>query len=260
MSLTGDCAAVIPCLNEAPTVAAVVRGVLGHLPAVWVVDDGSTDGTSSVARDSGAEVVRFNRSQGKGDAIRAGIVAAGARGFRWILLLDGDGQHAVEDIPHLITAAEQTGVEMLIGNRMPQSEAIPWLRRQVNRWMSRDLSRWTGLDVPDTQCGFRLIQVAAWNAVLPQGSGFLIESSMLVAFAAAGYRVGHAPVRVLPRTRGQSRIRSLRDTVRWLRWRRKARREFRRQPVLAGGTVPGSGRTNPSGSTGLGRLGSRLPG
>jgi hypothetical protein len=74
--------------------------------------------------------------------------------------------------------------------------------------------------IPDSQCGFRLVRLAAWNRALPGGGGFLIESDMLVRFREEGFRVEHAPVQVLARCNGHSRIRVARDTVRWWRWRR----------------------------------------
>ncbi len=61
--------------------------------------------------------------------------------------------------------AGQTGASLVIGSRMHNARAIPWLRRQVNRWMSRQLSRCAGRCLPDTQCGFRLIHLATWAAL-----------------------------------------------------------------------------------------------
>lgn len=228
MALAAYCAAVIPCLNEAATIGPIVREVLTHVPVVWVVDDGSDDDTGHLAQSAGARVIRHPRPQGKGAALREGVRIAGAEGFHWVLILDGDGQHSTDDIPTLLATAETTGAPMVVGNRMGQADRLPWLRRQVNRLMSWDLCQWTGTEVPDTQCGFRLVEIAAWNRARPSGEAFLIESGMLVAFAAAGLRVINAPIQVLPRTRGRSHIRSVRDTVAWFRWRRSARRNFRR--------------------------------
>ncbi len=218
---------VIPCLNEAATVGEVVRGARAWVPRVIVVDDGSTDGTAAQALEAGATVCRRTCRGGKGAAIHEGIHAAGLAGYEWVLLMDGDGQHAPGDIPSLLTAAERTRADLVIGNRMDDAASIPWLRRRVNRWMSRDLSRWLGLAIPDSQSGFRLLRVAAWERANPSGDGFVIESEMIVAFAAAGLRIADTPVRVLPRFRGRSRIQAWRDTVRWWRGRRRARAGFK---------------------------------
>jgi glycosyltransferase involved in cell wall biosynthesis len=82
MDWTSGCVAVIPCLNEAGSIGAVVAGVRKHLPTVLVVDDGSVDGTDGVARAAGAEVIRHSRCQGKGAAIRSGLCLGGGAGRR----------------------------------------------------------------------------------------------------------------------------------------------------------------------------------
>lgn len=214
------CAAVIPCLNEAGAIAGVVRGVRAHLPSVIVVDDGSCDDTAALARDAGAEVLRHESPRGKGAALRHGWEAARARGFDWALCLDGDGQHSPDDVPALLACAASSGARLVIGNRMDAPDAMPWVRRQVNRWMSRRLSRLAGREFPDSQCGFRLMQLEACAALPLRASHFEIESETLLAFAAAAEPIAFVPVRVIYRG-GRSNIHPWRDTWRWLRWLRR---------------------------------------
>lgn len=225
-----ECIVVIPCLNEAATIAGVVSGARRHVPRVIVVDDGSTDDTAGRAREAGATIRRHARPMGKASAIRTGMHAAREAGAGWAVLMDGDGQHDPADIPALLEAVDRTGADMVIGNRMDEAGKIPWIRRLVNRWMSRDLSRWTGMTIPDTQCGFRVVRLATWESIQPRADGFLMESAMIVAAARAGASIAHAPVGVLPRSAGASRIRVLRDVARWAAWRaRLGRRPMRRR-------------------------------
>src|SRR5947207_2110131 len=98
MNWPAQCATIIPCLNESATIGPLVAAVRQHLPTAFVIDDGSTDNTSSLARNAGAEVVRHAYSRGKGAALQSGWHLARERGFKWALALDGDGQHAPEDI------------------------------------------------------------------------------------------------------------------------------------------------------------------
>lgn len=217
------CAAVIPCFNEGATIAALVVALRQHVPLVVVVDDGSTDNTMVVAADAGATVIRHRRNLGKGAALRTGLSRIRERGFEWAMTLDGDGQHVPADLPAFLQCAEQTGASLVVGNRMHNAHAIPWLRRQVNRWMSRQLSRRAGRHLPDTQCGFRLVRLETWAALPLKTEHFEVESEMLMAFHAAGCRVEFVPIQVI-RNRRDSRIRPLADSVRWWQWWRELAR------------------------------------
>ena len=228
---TRQCAAVIPCFNEAAQIARVVTGVRRHLPRVFVVDDGSTDATAGAAQSAGATVIRRLANGGKGAALRTGWRTARESGFDWVLMLDGDGQHAADDIPCLLDCAAATDARLVVGNRMTHRRAMPWLRRKVNRWMSDHISKLTGMSMPDTQCGFRLAHLATLLQMGMKARHFEIESEMLVAFAAARQPVRFVPVQAIYKA-GTSKIRPMTDAFRWFRWR-----AARRQPgriVLAG--------------------------
>jgi glycosyltransferase involved in cell wall biosynthesis len=211
------CAAVIPCFNEGATIAGLVGAALQHLPQVVVVDDGSTDRTSESAQAAGARMVRHDTNRGKGAALRTGLALAVKQGFEWAVTLDGDGQHAPDDIPAFLRCAGQTGALLIIGNRMHNAQAIPWLRRQVNSWMSRQLSRRAGKPLPDTQCGFRLIHLETWASLSLKTEHFEVESEMLMAFLAAAYSVAFVPIQTIGRRRN-SRIDPLADSLRWWKW------------------------------------------
>jgi glycosyltransferase involved in cell wall biosynthesis len=211
------CAAVIPCLNESASIASLVTAVRRQLPGVLVVDDGSTDETARLAEAAGATVLQHGRNRGKGAALTTGLALALKQNFEWAVTLDGDGQHAPEDVPALLRCAEQTGAALVIGNRMHEAEKIPWLRRWVNRWMSRKLSQCAGRPLPDTQSGFRLIHLQTWAALPLSAKRFEVESETLMAFLAAGRRVEFVPVRAI-RSRRPSHIRPLADSLRWWRW------------------------------------------
>jgi glycosyltransferase involved in cell wall biosynthesis len=212
-----SCAAVVPCWNEAATIGPLVARARSCLPQVIVVDDGSTDRTATVARAAGAAVVRHPRNLGKGAALRTGLTRAAALGFAWAVTFDGDGQHCPADIPAFLERAAATGAALVVGNRMAGAAQMPWPRRVVNRWMSRQLSRRAGVRLPDSQCGFRLLNLAAWQQLRLECDHFEVESETILAFVAAGWRVEFVPIPVIPSSR-PSRIRVVADTLRWLRW------------------------------------------
>lgn len=219
-----QCAAVIPCLNEAAAIESVVRHVRWHLPTVFVVDDGSSDATGAAATGAGAEVLRHEQPRGKGVALQTGLQCARQRGFTWAMTLDGDGQHSPDDIPALLQCAARTGAALVVGNRMIDPRGMPWLRRRVNLWMSHRLSKLAGRPLPDTQCGFRLMKLEPWSRLPLRAAHFEIESEVLLEFIAAGHTVEFAPVRVIYKAE-QSKIHPVRDTLRWFRWLRTTRRK-----------------------------------
>jgi len=221
-----NCAAVVPAFNEGSSIVSLINAIRRHLPVVIVVDDGSTDKTPELARTAGAEVVRHERNLGKGAALKTGLSLALKQGFEWALTLDGDGQHAPDDVPGFTACAEETGARLVVGNRRPDAAAIPWLRRRVNWWMSRKISQRAGRHLPDTQCGFRLIHLETWSGLPLETEHFEVESEMLLAFLAADCRVEFVPIQVINRKRS-SHICPVADTVRWWRWWRKGSPELR---------------------------------
>lgn len=217
MDWVSKCAVVIPCFNEQDNIAPLVIAVKKYFQTVIIVDDGSSDSTATKAESAGATIIRHEHSEGKGAALMAGWEMAKERGFEFAMTMDGDGQHSPDDIPWFLKCAEETGVDLVVGNRMADAKLMPKLRRFVNRWMSRKISRLAGQQFPDSQCGFRLMNLNAWSELPIHASHFEIESEVLLAFARARRRIGFVPIQVIYRNE-RSKISPLRDTVRWFRW------------------------------------------
>ena len=216
------CAAVIPCLNEAASIASVVRAARQYISDVFVIDDGSRDNTCASAREAGALVLRHGQPHGKGEALQTGWKHAQRSGFEWVLTMDGDGQHDAEEIPVFLDAATQTGAELVVGNRMANAQSMPWLRRNVNRWMSKRISKLAGVSLPDSQCGFRLMNLQTWSELPITATHFEIESDVLVTFARRGCAIRFVPIRVIYKSE-RSKIHPVRDTIRWLQWWQRMR-------------------------------------
>jgi glycosyltransferase involved in cell wall biosynthesis len=125
------------------------------------VNDGSTDATAAHAREGGAEVIVHPVNLGKGESIKSGMRHWLAReAIEFIILLDADGQHLPDEIGRFLAAATSTDAGLFVGTRMNDVREMPFVRRTVNRYMSRRISRLCGQDVPDTQCGYRMVQRA----------------------------------------------------------------------------------------------------
>jgi len=231
-------AAIIPAYQDEKHIGDIVRRVRQQLDQVLVVDDGSTDQTAQRAREAGAEVIRHDENRGKGEAIKTGLMhwlaaaspssdTAGVlnREVAWVSLLDSDGQHLPEEIDRFLTAAAgATQPTFLIGNRMNNLTGMPFIRRVVNRYMSRQISRVCKQGIPDTQCGFRMLDHQLIPQLLSGGDRFDYDTEVLIIASRKGYRIESVPITTVY-TDQVSKIRPLRDAVRFLKlmWRyRKA--------------------------------------
>jgi glycosyltransferase involved in cell wall biosynthesis len=206
-------AAVIPALNEASAIASVVEGVRPLVDRVFVVDDGSNDGTADRARAAGAEVLVHETNRGKGYAVRTGLARVFDEGFTHVLMLDGDLQHLPQEAWRLLAEAERTGADVVIGERMFDRSRMPASRYHANRLGSRALSWFVGVPVRDTQCGFRAFRVDMLRTFALHATGYEIETEMLVKVRRRGGRIATVPVSAV--YDGQkSKLRPLADTTR----------------------------------------------
>ena len=181
------------------------------MPDVLVVDDGSSDDTAEQAAEAGATVIRLPENAGKGAALNRGFDEAQAQGFDAVITMDGDGQHAPDDLPTFIEAYARGPHCVLIGNRMADTRSMPAVRRWTNRIMSAWLSRLMRQDVPDTQNGFRLYALEALGPFRARSERFDAESEILLHLAAQGVSIGSVPVSTRYGAE-QSKIRPVRDT------------------------------------------------
>ncbi|CAA9209746.1 MAG: hypothetical protein AVDCRST_MAG42-800 [uncultured Chthoniobacterales bacterium] len=216
-------AAIIPAYFEEKHVGSVVERTLQQIDHVLVVDDGSTDATSENARSAGAVVIKHERNSGKGETIKTGLRHWLERGFQHVIILDADGQHLPEEIARFIAAAPG-GADLLIGTRMNDVRQMPLVRRIVNRYMSRRISRVCGQDVPDTQCGFRMLSARVIPHVLDGAERFDYETEVLFIVSRNGGRIESVPISTVYGDEVSS-IHPVKDTLRFLklmrRWEKK---------------------------------------
>jgi dolichyl-phosphate beta-glucosyltransferase len=186
-----------------------------------VVDDGSTDGTSAVAREHlsspGARVVSNNTNQGKGFAVRRGVLEATGR---TVLITDADLSCPIEEYPSLARAMRDASLDIAIGSR-----SLPDSRVEVHQHRGREtmgktfnvfVRALTGLPYVDTQCGFKLIDRARTRALFERLTvrGFAYDVELLVLATHERLRVGEVPV--VWRNSSDSRVSLLGDSSRML--------------------------------------------
>jgi glycosyltransferase involved in cell wall biosynthesis len=212
---------VIPCLNEAESIARCVMAALGAIERaaiageVIVVDNGSTDASYELAESAGARVVHEPR-RGYGSAYLAGFAAA--RG-EYIVMADADLTYDFQEIPRFL-AELQDGADMVIGNRMGniQPGAMPWHHRYIgNPMLSGLLNLLFHAGVGDAHCGMRALRADRLEQLELRTTGMEFASEMVVRASKAGLRVGELAIEYHPRE-GESKLSSFRDGWRHLRF------------------------------------------
>jgi len=210
-------AVVIPAYNEAATIRDVALRALHQLPTVYVVDDGSSDGTSAQVSDIGVHCIRNAGNCGKGGAIVAGAEAALAAGASGVITLDGDGQHAPEDIPGLLAAADRVPSAIVIGARVRNRDRAPPARRMANAIADFWVSWAAGLRIQDTQSGFRYYPASVFDLPVGHGrsAGFVFESEVLIEAVRHGHGCICVPIdTVYPKQARASHFRPFKDISR----------------------------------------------
>ena len=207
--------AVIPAYNESERVAAVIHGVQKYLP-VLVVDDGSKDDTSQVAREAGAEVYRQEPNQGKGAAIINGFKYALEHGYEAVVTLDADGQHDPDEIPLFLQDYISNGSDLIIGKR--DFSKMPFPRNITNRIGTISFSNAMQQYIPDNQSGYRLHSKRLVNDALLSGEhGFEFEVEIILRCALQGYRISWVPIKTIYNAKPNSKISPLKHIWRFYR-------------------------------------------
>jgi glycosyltransferase involved in cell wall biosynthesis len=214
--------AIIPAYCEGRFIGQVVRQVLQYVQTVLVVDDGSADNTATEAEAAGAKVIRHSTNLGKGAALKTGLDYAVSIEAAFFLFLDGDGQHDPSEIPAFFEAINRSNADLVVGNRMRSLESMPLIRRWTNQFMSWQIGRICKFPIPDSQCGFRLARKELLPVLMAPSNRFEFESESIILAARRGFRLGFVPIRTIY-TDQHSKIRPLRDTIRYLRLIRKYR-------------------------------------
>lgn len=206
---------LIPSYNEAKTVGGIIRELLDKGLSSCVIDDGSTDDTASIAKSSGAIVLRHDKNMGKGASLREGFKYVLKEGFAAALIMDGDGQHETSDIDNFFKKMEDTDADIVIGNRMSDTSSMPLVRNITNKFMSCVISKLCGRKIPDTQCGFKLIKRNVLEDINLESSNYEIESEILIKAAKKGFKIYSVPIKTVYKGE-MSKINPIIDTIRFL--------------------------------------------
>jgi glycosyltransferase involved in cell wall biosynthesis len=207
---------LIPGFNEEKTIGWLVESVRGLGYDVLVIDDGSRDRTALYAREKGAEVMTNPQNLGKGASLRRVFEVAQQRPYDAVIVMDADGQHLPSDIAPFVALYEKERPGVIVGDRMHRSQGMPFVRWVTNGFMSWMISIICRQRVPDTQCGFRLVDMRALRAMKLATDKFEIETEMLMQASDRGFKIASVPITTV--YEGQfSAIHPFKDTLRFFR-------------------------------------------
>lgn len=193
----GPIVALIPAYNEERFIGSMVLAVREYVDEVLVVDDGSRDRTTAIARRAGAVVVRHQANQGKAGAVNTGFAYLRQLTPAAVVMLDGDGQHCAHDIPTVLAPVLDGTADVVVGSRyMAVHSDIPVYRQVGQHGLNLMTNVTSGVSLSDTQSGFRAFSPSAIAQLSFSQSGFSIESEMQFQVRDHKLRVAEVPIKV----------------------------------------------------------------
>ena len=184
--------AVIPAHNEEGSIAEVVEETKKYVDSVVVVDDGSHDNTFLEAGNADV-TLRHVVNMSKGLALLTGIEAALREDADIIVTIDGDNQHDPEDIPRFVNILQEEKLDILFGSRQLNG-SMPHILRFGNWWLTTSTRLLFGINILDTQSGFKVFTREAYNKLKWSSHDYRAESEMIANTAKHGLKYKEIPI------------------------------------------------------------------
>ena len=210
--------ALIPAYNEERGIGPLLSNIKDKGISVIVIDDGSVDKTYEIAKDKSDIVLKNIKNLGKGSSIRRGIIfLLNNMDFDYVITMDADNQHSPRDLDKFLKEADR-GADFVIGNRMGSPRGMPFIRLATNSFMSFIVSKIARQEIPDTQCGFRLIRRIVLESISITTDKFEVESEIIIKAARKGFVIKSVPIESIYFKGYSSNIRPFYDTLRFIKF------------------------------------------
>lgn len=218
---------VLPCLNEADTLAVCIEQARRGLSEnniegeIIVADNGSTDGSIEIAENLGARVVHV-KDKGYGNALMGGIEAARSQ---YVLMGDADASYDFLEIPNYVTKLDE-GYDLVMGCRLPSGggRVLPGAMPSLHRWWGNPMFSWMARlwfksPLNDVHCGMRAFRKDFYEGIDQRCTGMEFATEMTIKASLYGYRIAEIPITLYPdgRKSRPPHLKTFRDGWRHLR-------------------------------------------
>lgn len=208
---------LIPVFNGEKTIKPVIEEIKNFTGNIIVVNDGSLDNTLQILEKLSLRIISHPVNKGKGMSLRTGFdYVVKETSFDYVLVLDADGQHDPKFIPQFLETAQKSDFDIIIGNRMHNLSAMPLIRQLTNKAMSFLISKIARQNIPDSQCGYRLIKRKVIEKIELKSSNFETESEILIKASEEKFKIGSLEISTIY-TGQKSSINSIVDTLRFFK-------------------------------------------
>ena len=206
---------VVPLYNEATVIGQVIDDARGTFANIVCVDDGSSDGSATIARKHGARVIEHPFNLGQGAALQTGMEFVRRQtNARYIVTFDADGQHSVADAAAMVDRARAEDLAIIFGSRfLDDATQVGWSKKLVLKTAAAVTKQQTGLDLTDAHNGLRLLRRDALQQVVLRQDGMAHASEIVSQLACTGLPWAEMPVHIAytdySKAKGQSLLNSV---------------------------------------------------
>jgi glycosyltransferase involved in cell wall biosynthesis len=193
-----DFAIGIPAFNEEKNIASIILKLKKESDTIIVCDDGSSDLTAEIAEKLGAIVVKHEKNQGYGSAIKTIFLQAVKMNVDALVTFDADGQHRIQDIANVIEPIKNNKADIVIGSRfLENSDEIPKYRKIGIKAITGITNVTSGLKISDSQSGFRAYNKKILHQISLTEKGMGISTEILIKAQKLNCKIIEVPIKIL---------------------------------------------------------------
>ena len=185
----------IPAFNEEKNIASIIINLKKIARKIIVCDDGSTDSTAIIAKELGATVIEHHKNQGYGAAIRSIFLKAKEIESEFLVTIDADGQHDVNDIEKILKPIKDDECDIVIGSRfLDDVQNIPTYRKFGINVITKITNASIKDSLSDSQSGFRAYNKKVIESISPSETGMGVSTEILIKASNKNFKIGEVPI------------------------------------------------------------------